>query len=141
MPRGIVFVSPSWAKTFGKVRDAVIASTSPKDEVLFLPQSHGLNFLLDRDSPVPGLKLDPAFDEFGEAGLIGALARRPPLLVVVFDENSQIYDSGGYGSRYGRQLDRWIEMHYRVVDASERSGIGFRIMKVDDRAPSASGRS
>jgi hypothetical protein len=140
-PRGVVFVSPSWAKTFGKVHDYVIASTSPGDEVLFLPQSHGLNFLLDRDSPVPGLKLDPAIDELGAGGLIGALAKRPPLLVVVFDENSQIYDSGGYGSRYGRELDSWIQSRYRLVDESEKSGIGFRIMKLADRATSSGGSS
>jgi hypothetical protein len=140
-PRGTVFVPPGWARTLGRIRDFVRASTGPKDQILFLPQSHGLNFLFDRDSPSPGLKLDPAFDELGQEGLIGVLAKCPPLVVIVFDESAQIYDSGGYGSRYGRQLDRWIETRYRLVEESDKPGIGFRIMRLEGWAALPGGRS
>jgi hypothetical protein len=82
-PRGVVFVSPNWARTFGRVREDLMASTRAEDDVLFLPQSHGLNFLLERGSPVPGLKLDPSSDGGYESGLIRSLARHPPVFVVV----------------------------------------------------------
>ena len=136
-----MFVSPGWARTLGRIKNFVGASTGPKDQILFLPQSHGLNFLFDRGSPSPGLKLDPAFDELGQEGLIGSLAKRPPPVIVVFDEGAQIYDSGGYGSRYGRELDRWIGTHYRVVEDRGKPGIGFRIMKLEGSAVLPGGRS
>lgn len=127
-PRGTVWVPRPWRYPLERVRDAVLAKTGERDSVLFLPETHGLSFLLARNSPAPGMKLYTGMLRSDEEGLVADLAAHPPVLVVVFDEDAQPFATSGFGESYGRLLERWLEARYAVVAASHEHGVPFVIM-------------
>jgi hypothetical protein len=127
MPRGAVWVPQSWARALERTRDFVVAKRTSADLVMFLPETHGMNFLVARDGPVPGAKLFTGLDPAADFGLIRTLTARPPALVVVFDENAQSFATAGFGTLYGQALLRWIETRYRRALVSSGHGVSFQI--------------
>jgi hypothetical protein len=94
---------------------------------MFLPESHGMNFLVGRQGPAPGAKLFTGLDRAADFALIQVLIDRPPALVVIFDENAQSFATAGFGTLYGQALLRWIETRYRPALVSSGHGVSFQI--------------
>ena len=106
-PRGTVYVSRNYSYLFSTYQ-FLKANTAPGDPILVMPQTYGLDFLLDRRNLsyfcwiAPGYLTD-------EQELIARLGATPPRAAVVFREPFPILHGGTFGSGFADGVMRWLE--------------------------------
>lgn len=105
-PRGTVYVSHN--SYLYSTYEFLKANTAPGDPILMMPQTYGLDFLLDRRNLAYFSWIAPGY--LGdEQELIARLKATPPRAVVVFREPFPILHGGTFGSGFADGVMRWLE--------------------------------
>jgi hypothetical protein len=126
--RGTVYAPPPWAAALRDAASAVESGSLADGPVLFLPETHGLDFLIDRRSAAFVNKLDVGFRVEFEDGVLSGLRSDPPAVVVWFHEDHWPFGTEGFGRTYGTRLRSWLEARYAPALHSS-NGVAFTLYR------------
>ena len=118
--RGTVYVANDLAPVLSSTADFLRANTSRGDPILMMPQTYGLDFLLDRKSLLYFIWISPGYLT-DERELIARLERTPPKAAVIFEGSFGVFHSGQFGQGFADSLVGWIE---KSLPRQERFGQG-----------------
>jgi hypothetical protein len=139
--RGVMWEDPKWGRTLAGLIPELQATTRPGDLVFFVPGPRMLDFMLDRrlDSYYPAVIA--ALPPSAERELIALWERRPPRIVVCFENTVAFYSKSVFGRDFGRNAMQWIESRYFLEKRVESEGaVTYRVYlpMSSRRAPSLS---
>jgi hypothetical protein len=107
-PRGTVYVARNFAPVLTSTYEFVRASTSPGDAILMMPQTYGMDFLLDRGSLLYFIWISPGYLP-DEQELVARLEKTPPKAAVIFEGSFGIFHSGQFGKGFADRVVGWLE--------------------------------
>ncbi len=111
--RGTVHLTASSAPALIDTAAFLDRNSRPGDSVLVLPNTFGLDFLLDRKNLSFFPWVSPGFlTPDGERDLIRRCESSPPAAVVIFEKSFGVLRSGDYGSGFATALTSWLDAHY-----------------------------
>ncbi len=108
-PRGIVHVSNNYAFLISTY-EFLKANTAPGDPILMMPQTFGLDFLLDLRSLSYFVWVSPGYLT-DEKELIARLNITPPTAAIIFEGGLGILRSGQFGRGFADEVVRWLEVN------------------------------
>ena len=93
-----------------------------------IPEGAMLNYLARRPSSVPYQSYIPhALAVWGEERIVGALAARPPSVVVLVGRSMREFGAGELGRDYGVDLMRWVDERYAPIAVLGGAGAATRL--------------
>jgi len=107
-PRGTVYVARDFAPVLASTYDFLKANTSPGDPILMMPQTYGMDFLLDRRSLLYFIWISPGYLP-DEEELVARLSKTPPKAAVIFEGSFGVFHSGQFGKGFADRVVRWLE--------------------------------
>jgi hypothetical protein len=119
---GKIFVDSRLAPFFR----AISREIAPGERVWVLPEVNAVDVLFRTENASPYPSQMPGWlDEAHETKLVGAMNRRPPDAVVLFDRETREYGVPRFGVGFDRDLAEWIAENYVPV-VTLRSGTVYR---------------
>jgi hypothetical protein len=116
--RGTVYLSPGFEPTLVSTARFLEAHTRPGDPILMMPQTFGLDFLLDRRSLSFFPWVSPGYlTTEGEQELIARFRTTPPAAVLIFEHNLGVFHSGEFGHGFANALMAWLNLNYPRQEA------------------------
>jgi hypothetical protein len=114
--RGTVFVSNDMAPVLASTAEFLEANTSPGDPILMMPQTYGLDFLLDRRNLLFFIWISPGYLT-DEPELIVRCRATPPAAVVIFEGSFGVFHSGQFGHGFADALVGWLDANFPRQEA------------------------
>jgi hypothetical protein len=133
--RGVAYVNPGWGISFPAAVEFLRRETRPGDPILVIPETKGIDFLLDRKNDAFWPTQGPGLDSNGEKELIERWEREPPAAIVIFENTLRFYSSGDFGIGYDVAMMGWIDRHYSLSGRlAPPGGVAVRLYRrrVDD---------
>jgi hypothetical protein len=107
-PRGTVYAARGSAPILASTLRFLETNTSAGDPILMMPQTFGMDFLLDRRSLSYFVWISPGYLP-DEAELIARLEKTPPKAAVIFEGGFGVFHSGQFGKGFADSVVRWLE--------------------------------
>jgi hypothetical protein len=109
-PRGTVYLDRGSAPILTSTFRFLDTNTLLGDRILMMPQTFGLDFLLDRRNLSYFIWISPGYLP-DEAELVARLEKTPPKAAVIFEGSFGMFHSGQLGHGLADSVVRWLESH------------------------------
>jgi hypothetical protein len=128
--RGTAYVNPDWRVAFPAAVEFLKEESRPGEPILVIPETKGIDFLLDRENDAFWATQGPGLDARGEKELIERWDAKPPKAIVFFENTMRFYGSGDFGTGFDVDAMSWIHRHYSLVGrVAPAAGIAVRLYR------------
>lgn len=117
IPGKINLYFPNFPQTerFTQALAYIAQNTKKHDSIVVFPEGIGINFLAERDNPLPYIQFHPSYIELlGESTVIRLLEENAITYAIITNQPSPEHGSNQFGIGYGREIMSWLVSHYTL---------------------------